>query len=452
MGSGAFNSVGGDVAEMPHLKRQLHEAERRRDAAVESERLSEFARASKRGGPASLADAWARLVDRGLPLVERIRGDAASFRVTFVWRPDSPVKTPSIYTPVANVLSGESQLLPLGTTGVWYRSVLLPRGTRGLYAFSSHPTPDPSNGGDWGAYFRSLVPDPHGSIRLEMEKDPDDPDDAAASVSGFSLPGAPAQPWVTPEPSPTWTVESDLLRGRSLPGARRVWMYTPEGFDPRHRSYNLLLALDGVAYRSLVPTPAIVQYLVSRRAIGPTALVFVGNAVGAREVELLHNPGFVKFLTSDVLPWVRRRFHLRSDPEQTVIAGSSLGGLTAAYAALLAPQVFGGVLAQSGAFSWAGTDGMMGSPALMQEYARAPLRSTRFYLSAGSLETVVFPGTQTSLLSGVRHLRDVLIAKGYSVRYEEFRAGHDYFSWSDSMAQGLAHLLRSPAPRGRARR
>ena len=84
---------------------------------LESPRLKALIRAvasSPRGG---LRAEWAALVRKGVPLVERVPGDRTSRRVTFVWRPKGLVDRPAIYTPLANPLRGEMELLPAGDTG-----------------------------------------------------------------------------------------------------------------------------------------------------------------------------------------------------------------------------------------------------------------------------------------------------------------------------------------------
>ncbi len=408
---------------------------------VASPRLAEFVRLADGADEDRLRSLWAEVASHGLPLVERLPDDPGHLRVTLAWRPVPPVASATVYTPIANPIAGENQLERLGETGVWYRSFALPRRTRALYAYSPRPLPDPSDGGGWAGYFRSLGPDPHNPVRLTMARDPDDPDDVATTVSVLALPGAPSQPWSRLRTKPPWKVDHTRMRSRHLRGERSVWVYTPPGFDAGRTDYTLLVALDGLSYQSIVPAPEIVGYLVAKRRIPPAVLVLVGNAAGARDEELLHNPRFARFLGGELVPRLRRAYRWTPRAERTVILGSSLGGLTAAFAALRYPRLFGNVLAQSGAFSWSKTGGMLGAPTLMDEYARAPRGPTRFYLDAGTLERTVFPGTQASLLAGVRHLRDVLVAKGYSVRYAEFEGGHDYACWAGTLADGLEILV-----------
>src|SRR5207253_408517 len=102
---------------------------------------------------------------------------------------------------------------------------------------------------------------------------------------------------------------------------------------------------------------------------------------------------------------------------------------------LLAPEVFGAVLAQSGSYWWpAEADGEPGR--LLREYATRPRAALRFYLDVGDRETQPVPGGG-DMLTMTRRLRDVLTAKGYPVTYAEYHGGHDYVNWRETIADGL---------------
>jgi enterochelin esterase-like enzyme len=405
--------------------------------SLRSPRLLAFQRTAGSPGTPGFERGWSRLVRGGLPLIERIPDRPGQRLVTFVWRPERAVRAPSVYTPVADLRARETALIPLARTGLWFRSLRLPLRTRALYAFSPEAPPGPHGGGEaWTSYFRGVRPDPHNPVGFVMAKDPDDPEDVESPVSVVALPRAPPQPWSEVRGPSRWQVTHLRWPSRFLGTSRSVWVYRPRGGRP-DRVANLLVVLDGVVYASAIPAPRIVQNLVGAGAIGPSTVVLVGNAVHARDEELAHNPRFARFLAEELIPRLGRRYGVSSPPARTVIAGSSLGGLMAAYAALQYPERFGNVLAQSGAFLWSPP----GHPGLIEEYRTAPVRPLRFYLDAGTFEARTPPGVRSSLLSGVRALRDVLRAKGYPVTYSEFEGGHDYACWAGTFADGLLALL-----------
>ena len=407
-----------------------------------SPRLASLEKESRRGGRRALESGWDRLVARGLPLVERIPGENAKLRATFAWRPGQRLRSPSIFTSLAGLTESETALHPLGNTGVWYHSFDLTPGARAYYGFSPQPFPGFSAGkGAFPRYIRTVLPDPHNPSRMTMGKDPDDRNDAAVDLSIASLPKAPRMRWSETTGGLHWREAQHRLGSRHLRSQRRVWVYLPSEFDPRRKRYRLVVVFDGVEYSSAIPTPRIVEGLVRANRIPPTVLVLVGHAPHARTKELGANLDFSRFLATELVPWLRRKYRLSTKAEDTVLAGSSLGGLAAAHAALHYPDRFGKVFAQSGAFGFP-LSGPGGTPAtLMEEFVRTPRHSTEFYLNAGTLETIALPGFPATLLGHARYMRDVLRAKGYRVTYAEFEGAHDYACWRATFADGLIALL-----------
>jgi enterochelin esterase family protein len=162
---------------------------------------------------------------------------------------------------------------------------------------------------------------------------------------------------------------------------------------------------------------------------------------------------------------MRAHYSVTRDPRQTLIGGASAGGVAAAYAGLLYPRIFGNILAQSGGFNSSPEqmrDWMERSPAanayedrhvqeevedrslveggwLAKQFIQSTKLPLKFYLDAGVFEASLggFIGT----LDASRHMRDVLLAKGYEVHYQEFIGGHDYLSWRGTLADGLIALI-----------
>jgi enterochelin esterase family protein len=222
-----------------------------------------------------------------------------------------------------------------------------------------------------------------------------------------------------------------------------VWIYRPPGFTPNGGPYPLLVVFDGKQYVDWLAAPTTLDNLIAAAAIPPAVAVFVGNA--RRSQELGGSPALVEFLTDELVPWVRARSGATADPAQTVIAGSSLGGLAAVFAAVRRPDVFGNVLSQSGAFNW-NHPGERDWEWLVHEIDRTTRLPVRFWLDVGQFETVPKFGPHPdadgpTLLDANRYLRDVLRAKGNEVHYTEFVGGHDYIWWRGTLADGLLALL-----------
>jgi enterochelin esterase-like enzyme len=82
-----------------------------------------------------------------------------------------------------------------------------------------------------------------------------------------------------------------------------------------------------------------------------------------------------------------------------------------------------------------------------RQFIASPKLPLRFYLDAGSEEFDV-SGDGRSILVTTRTLRDVLLAKGYEVHFQEFAGGHDYLSWRETLADGLIALMSIPSASG----
>jgi enterochelin esterase family protein len=280
--------------------------------------------------------------------------------------------------------------------------------------------------------------------RLDPES-ADGPEYRGNSV--LEMPGAPLQPWVAQRPGVhAGRVERHRFKSATLDNEREIAIYLPPQYSPHADPYPLLVLFDEDAYLSLVPTPVILDNLISEGRIPALAALLVGNAPGARDRELVCSPEFTRALVTELLPWAHGQYNFTSDPRLTVVAGSSAGGLAAACSGLWHPEVFGNVLAQSGAFHRTPTSGGNAADSssepnwVARQFISSPKKPLRFYLDAGSAEFNATGGAD-SILFCTRTLRDVLRAKGYEVHFQEFEGGHDYLSWRGTLADGLMALL-----------
>jgi enterochelin esterase family protein len=313
----------------------------------------------------------------------------------------------------------EDRRLRRDTDGWWVRSYEIAGDARLAYWFSTEMLPTSTD---------QLVADPLNPSTHFYPGDEELPDDSGFLASMVELPGARELRWSTAGEAASGEVDVERLSSVVLGNERRVWTYRPPGYDPSRR-YPLVVCFDGHAYTldAYVPLPTVLDNLIAAGRIPPVVAVLpdsLDQETRTRELAL-HEP-FVEFVAEELLPWAHKRLSIEPDPARTVVAGSSLGGLAAAFCGLRRPDLFGLVLSQSGAYQFVD----FGGPALFAVEERVPLR---FYLDAG-----LFERRQT--LANL-HMRDVLIAKGYDVDYRSFPGGHDYFWWRETIADGLISLL-----------
>ena len=387
------------------------------------------------GNRAALEKFWDEIVKQGTPLIEPDLNSDKHCLVTFLVRGTKETKGAQLVSDLTESLQELKSLIQLRDTDVWYRTIRLRNDARFGYALAVEveeqterqnipfrPTPDPFNR-------RRIVPNEFFDSLCE-------------------LPGAPPQPWLTRHPEiPAGRVEWKKLKSDILKNERAIGIYIPPDYQTARQPYGLLVTFDGEAYTTTVPTPVILDNLLSRKLLPPLVAVFVGNAKpNRRNEELSCNVAFADFLAKELVPWVRQNYRVTADPNRTIIAGSSLGGSAASFTALRHPAIFGNVLSQSGVYSASPTnensENWEESEWLTRQFVTSPKLPVRFYLEAGLLESVWKPGFGTvSSLAANRHLRDVLVAKGYTVHYREFNGGHDYVNWRGTLADGLLVLI-----------
>jgi enterochelin esterase family protein len=430
---------------------------------VESQRIGALRAGVERGDRESVNAFWEEVKKAGAPLIEPIAGDRENMAVTFLWKgkPDTH-NVMVLWTPYAGVVPDEYLMARLGETNVWYKTIKVDRKMRLAYTLAPNAArlrpfslgidndaittiaaaarPDPLNPKRWREDPQSVdAPEYRGNSVLEM-------------------PGAPPQPWSTYRPGvPTGRVERHPFKSAALNNEREIAVYLPPRYSPHAEPYPLLVVFDEDAYLSLVPTPTILDNLISAGRIPPVVALLIGNAPGARDRELLCNPEFTRALVTELLPWAHSLYNFTNNPRHTVVAGSSRGGLASACAGLWHPETFGNVLAQSGSFHLTPASGSDATDTgsepnwVARQFISSPKKPLRFYLDAGSAEFNATGGAD-SILFYTRTLRDVLRAKGYEVHFQEFAGGHDYLSWRGTLADGLMALMGSPASKARLRR
>ena len=396
-------------------------------------------------GNADIETFWKQVVTEGTPLVESIEKDPQHQLVTFLWRGTS--ETRNVFPIGSFKVGGRYPLdyvfhqIPL--TDVWYLTVRLPTGARFTYGLSEN---DPLLfNGFQPERFATTQVDPLNPHRWGCAPDATRYD----CQSMAEIKGAVPQPWIVKNSSvATGTIEKQRIHSELLKNEHDLSIYLPAGYRANATPYDLVVIFDESAYLTKVPTPVILDNLIAASKIPPTVAVLIANPTqNSRNKELPPNPEFAEFLAKELIPWIHAHYNVTDDPGKTVVAGSSLGGLAAAYAGYKHPEVFTNVLCQSGSFWWAPdhsgaiADGVITETGWMaKQFIASSKLPLKFYIDAGSFE-FDSNGTGGGILETSRNIRDVLLTKGYEVHYQQFVGGHDYLSWRGTFADGLMDLI-----------
>jgi enterochelin esterase-like enzyme len=396
-----------------------------------SPRLALLQKELRAGNKGAVESFWQEIAKQGTPLMEPIKGQAGYTLVTFLWRHTEETKNVAVIGGVAGPdVVGPMTRMP--NTDVWFKTYRLRNDARFIYAISINDSlvpltkVDSKNPEALKQRLSTFKSDPLNKSRRIIDNIP--------NASLAELPGAPAQRWVNRQAdAPTGIVEWKKIKSTVLNNERMAAVYTPPGYRTDTTPYGLLVVFDGIAYTAMVPAPVILDNLIARNRIAPMVAVVLANVTTtSRSEELPCNPRFADFLASEVVPWMRQNYNVTTDPSRIIVAGSSLGGLAAAYAGFKHPEVFGNVLSQSGSFWWK-PEGDNNDEWLIRQFEASPKLSVRFYLDVGLMEP-------SDMIGGNRRMRDALRAKGYQIFYREFNGGHEYANWRGTFADGLLFL------------
>lgn len=413
---------------------------------IRSPRLLALEKQLESGDKGALDSFWREESRQGTPLVETLPGDPHHVLVTFLWRGTAGTRNVVLFSPIPGavdatgtfshqqVLNDELILLP--GTNVWFKTYRLRDDGRFTYYLSPNDSMlrwQQRKQADWDRLQADPFNPHHFVIREETH-------DYVRSV--VELPGATPVPWLAARPDvPQGRTEVFHLESKSLGNERQIWVYTPPGYRTDAEPYRLLVLFDGWEYSQVIPTQTILENLLADGRIDPLVVVMVEQK--NRILELGCSEPFNTFLVEELIPWVRQHYHVVTDPAQTIVGGLSRGGLAAACAGLRHPGVFGVVLSESGYFSWdpeedrSTDEESLKFEWMIRQFAVERKLPLRFYLVVGLFERDhEFPDAP-SLLQASRHMRDVLLAKGYAVGYEEVVSGHELYAFSAALPEAL---------------
>ncbi|MFD6532178.1 alpha/beta hydrolase-fold protein [Streptomyces sp. NPDC060184] len=319
----------------------------------------------------------------------------------FLWR-GSPARV---------VFESWSEPVPLrrfGDTDCWYAEVAMPERLRVTYQLLA----------DEGAY-----------------ADPLNPAGAGGDRSLAATPDAPPQPhWPLVGADDVLPLPRTRLRWASerLGGRRTVRVHPAGGGGP------VVVLLDGDDWLHLHPATTAFDSAVAAGEMPPVTLVFL--PVKDREAEFGCRPGLWEAVRDELLPLVAES-GVPADPGRLVVAGQSLGGLSALHAALDFPELVSRVAVQSGSFWWSpeavGAADPLGGPpggALAGRLRKHPgLSGLRVAFDVGEHETRMLPHCEA--------VESLAEAAGATVRVSRSPSGHDRVGWRHALLRDVAWAL-----------
>jgi predicted alpha/beta superfamily hydrolase len=256
---------------------------------------------------------------------------------------------------------------------------------------------------------------------------------------------------------------------------RNIDIWLPEGYEPREK-YSVVYMHDGqMLFDSTITwnkkewkTEEVVASLIASNKIGPCIIVGIWNKGSDRIREYFPDKIFnrldtafqkkivskycngkpvfgdryLKFLTSEVKPYVDQHYATYPDREHTFTIGSSMGGLISIYAIAEYPGIFGGAACLSTAWL-SSIEPNYGMPLAVFGYLKEnfPLpENHKIYMDYGTGESDKNYELTQSFVD--------LIAKGKGFTGSNFlskvyeKAIHDEIAWSSRLNVPMEFLLK----------
>lgn len=384
------------------------------------------------GDTGTLKEFWSKIELEGSPLVETIPDDQEHVLVTAVWKDAGDIKTIAVFGELFGLDSEKTKMERLEGSELWFRTCIAPIDARSLYVFFIN---EPANAEISEIDVRLDPYNPHVITCVEDEMHPNDYCVSFKQENMVELPGFKNSPYVElHEGTAHGSVQRHDFESSLSNRSYRVWVYKPANYELLQSPCGLAIFMDGWEYLHETKTAVILDNMIESRIIPPLVAVFIDNKVN-REEDLRMNPVYTAFLTEELLPWVKNSCNISNNPEQTLIGGFSAGGVSASYAALLHPEIFGKVLSQSGAFYWASSTSST-KENILELYKKEDKLPVEFYLSIGEFEKF------EEHLGANLSFYDILKNKGYNVIYEEFKGGHTNFDCQLTLSKGLEFLMK----------
>ncbi|AHY12405.1 enterobactin esterase [Citrobacter freundii CFNIH1] len=374
------------------------------------------------------------------------REENGNYRVTFWWRDPQGTEKESairrVWVYITGVTDHHQNVPPqsmqrINGTNVWCWSVSLSANWRGSYCFIPTARDD---------IFAALAADetPGRNVLREGWRqllpqaiaDPLNPQSwrggRGHAVSALEMPDAPVQPGWDQPAAPDCPAVCLQWHSARLCNTRRVWVFTTGDDQPEARP--LAILLDGQFWAQSMPVwPALAS--LTHRGDLPPAVYLLIDAIDTshRSRELPCNADFWLAVQQELLPLVKATTAFSDDPQRTVVAGQSFGGLSALYAGLNWPARFGCVLSQSGSFWWPHRGSHQDGAIVEQlKSGKVSVQGLRIVLEAGIREPIIFRANQA--------LYAQLPSAPQSIFWRQVDGGHDALCWRGGLMQGLMTL------------
>ncbi|HFP9248833.1 TPA: alpha/beta hydrolase-fold protein [Raoultella ornithinolytica] len=220
---------------------------------------------------------------------------------------------------------------------------------------------------------------------------------------------------------------------------RQVRFYLPG--NPASEPLGLLVLPDAETWFGRIDIIRAIDIAVSTGRIAPMAILGIDNINESDRANILGgNKALILDIAGNLIPQIYKDYPdiVWAGRSNTILAGQSLGGVTALMAALYAPDIFGTVISHSPSMWWSPD---RNTPVMFTEndtswvskqVLSALPKDVNIRLGIGSLEGATVPHVQ--------QLHQSLLAAGLKSALSVYTGGHDYAWWRGAIIDGLTDV------------
>lgn len=259
--------------------------------------------------------------------------------------------------------------------------------------------------------------------------------DGTRYASMLMVPGKAAETFQVNE-VPHGNLSQVWYNSASLKSQRRMYVYTPPGYETSKENYPVLYLLHGGggdedAWTSLGRANYILDNLIAEGKTKPMLVVMTnGNAYQTsslrqvpglppitRENSAQFQGQFEKSLVEDVIPYIEKNYRVKADKGSRAISGLSMGGMHTINASLTYPDTFGYI-------------GVMSSGIFNQNADLVDLEKKFTALkNSGVNKYWVACGKDDFVMESNKTLLKLLDKAGLQHEYFENEGGHTWANW-----------------------
>ena len=229
-------------------------------------------------------------------------------------------------------------------------------------------------------------------------------------------------------------MESFELAGERPGDARTIQVYLPAGYDEGRGTYPLLLVPQGPDWLERGLLAHSLDNLIGEEVCPLVAVFLTPTSQWWHEAGGTGTEEYIGMLATELVPHLESTYRLSPGPAQRALMGTGGFGLTAIYATVLHPDVFGRAAAQSPDL------GDVARHAFFRELEDGTLRDTSYYVDWNRYEDRNRDRGYDFREDG-RRLWAALETAGYPVSGGEALDSHGWGSWRSRTDELLAALF-----------